>query len=323
MGSLTVLLHEPVKIVAGPSYDYVLVIDKSGSMAGNRDVKCREATNKLLNDLPDDTKVSVIVFNDSILDSTELLPLTESHRSRISRAVSISPTWGTDFNNALNKAREIVSNASALTRPVRIILISDGEDIWSGSRSFIEWAQKMSPPVELCAVQIEMFTSAEVREAINATGGTIQDQTTADQLASSLQKVIVSGGEAKDVDILKATYNGEADQSEDQPNIPYKIMSAVLLLLLGLLAGFSMMIMFSSRGQFRSQVILSTLMGGVAFLLLNYGKSIGLAPAWVCEAIAFSLFGLVFMARNLSVSGSSGQIPAPASGSPSGGSDEW
>ncbi len=69
--------------------------------------------------------------------------------------------------------------------------------------------------------------------------------------------------------------------------------------------------MFSSRGQFRVQVILSAAAGVAAFMLLNFGKSIGLAPAWVCEAVALSLFGLVFMNKNLSVSNTSGNAAVP------------
>ena len=44
--------------------------------------------------------------------------------------------------------------------------------------------------------------------------------------------------------------------------------------------------------------ILFALMGIGAFLLLNYGRYLGLSPAWFCEGLAFSLFGLVFMREN-------------------------
>ena len=56
--------------------------------------------------------------------------------------------------------------------------------------------------------------------------------------------------------------------------------------------------MFSVQGQFRIQIILSALMGICAFLLLNYGRYIGISPAWICEGLAFSLFGIVLMRTN-------------------------
>jgi hypothetical protein len=40
-------------------------------------------------------------------------------------------------------------------------------------------------------------------------------------------------------------------------------------------------------------------MGLAAFLLLNFGRYTGISPAWICEGIALSAFGLVFMRENL------------------------
>ena len=78
------------------------------------------------------------------------------------------------------------------------------------------------------------------------------------------------------------------------------LLTAALLLLQGALCGFSLMMMYSVNGQFRFQTILSPLMGISAFLLLNFGRHLGISPAWICEGIAFSLFGIVFMRENQS-----------------------
>ena len=98
------------------------------------------------------------------------------------------------------------------------------------------------------------------------------------------------------VDTLKATYNGQT--ADGKPNTPYMIMTCVLMILQGLLCGFALKIMFSVQGQKRVQTILSPAMGLAAFLMLNFGRHIGISPAWLCEALAFSLFGLVFMREN-------------------------
>ena len=307
VGCLTVLLHEPVKIMVG-QYDYVLAIDKSWSMNGERDRKCQEAVNKLIDGLSDNTRVSVVVFDDGILDSTDLLPLAADHRKRLSAAVAIRPNGGTKFDPALNEARRIIDQAGDHNRPVRIVLLSDGDGSFFTYKDFIQWAQNAPNKVELSAIQINGRTKNEVRSAVEATGGTIQDEASVDKLGTNLGKVI-SSGNSEDVDTLKATYNGQT--ADGKSNTTYKIMSLVMLVLLGLLAGFSLMIMFSSRGQFRVQVIISAAAGVAAFLLLNFGKSIGLAPAWVCEAVALSLFGLVFMNKNLSVSNTSGNAAVP------------
>ena len=269
VGCLTVLLHEPVKIMVG-QYDYVLAIDKSWSMNGERDRKCQEAVNKLIDGLSDNTRVSVVVFDDGILDSTDLLPLAADHRNRLSAAVAIRPNGGTKFDPALNEARRIIDQAGDHNRPVRIVLLSDGDGSFFTYKDFIQWAQNAPNKVELSAIQINGRTKNEVRSAVEATGGTIQDEASVDKLGTNLGKVI-SSGNSEDVDTLKATYNGQT--ADGKSNTTYKIMSLVMLVLLGLLAGFSLMIMFSSRGQFRVQVILSAAAGVAAFLLL--GKTAG------------------------------------------------
>ena len=99
------------------------------------------------------------------------------------------------------------------------------------------------------------------------------------------------------VDTLKATYEGQT--SDGKPNTPYMILTCVLLIIQGLLCGFALKIMFSVQGQFRFQTILSPLMGLAAFLILNFGRFAGIAPAWICEGAAFSVLGCVFMRENL------------------------
>ena len=146
--------------------------------------------------------------------------------------------------------------------------------------------------IELCAIQLGDPMLSMVKEAVKATDGTVFDQTAISDLASELKSLKSTLTVPEPVDTLKATYEGKT--ADGKPNTPYVILTGALLLVLGLLCGFSLMIMFSVQGQFRFQVILSALMGICAFLLLNFGRYLGISPAWICEGLAFSLFGLVF-----------------------------
>lgn len=233
---------------------------------------------------------------------------------------------GENDSVALNAVMRMIDQMEESSRPIRIILVTDAEIEYeldqnnnfkvdkNGNRiiyrekenkrafeSFVKWAEKRNsegtkPKVELCGIQLGSRMQDMVKDAIKRTGGQIFDQTKPEELAEKLGTLKSEVVIPEPVDTLKATYDGKT--ADGKPNTAYVILTGALLLLLGLLCGFSLMIMFSLRGQFRFQVILSAMMGLAAFALLNWGKSAGITPAWICEAIAFSLFGLVFMQTN-------------------------
>ena len=306
IGCLAEILHQPVIIEhVEPQYDYLLLVDKSGSMdfTGIEDA-CNEGLKSLLDEMEAENRVGIIAFENEIAGQVEMKPLDEVQKARILEIIEI-PAWGqTNFGTLMNAAMQMVDRETDHSRTVRMILVTDGDEESLGDfNAFNTWAQEQNASgekqVELCAIQLGPTPMLDmVKEAVRVTGGTIYDRVDTSELARQLQSLKSTKIIPERVDTLKATYDGMT--ADGKPNTPYMILTAALLLLQGALCGFSLMMMYSVNGQFRFQTILSPLMGICAFLLLNFGKTLGIAPAWICEGIAFSLFGIVFMRENQS-----------------------
>jgi len=314
-GCLAEVLHQPVVIEhVEPEYDYIIVLDKSGSMVfTDLDEPCRKALHTMLDDMEDECRVGIVAFSDELMGCEDIRPLDEEQREKIGKAIDIEiPITktayglegpGTDFSVAMETTMSVVDRMADRNRTVRIILVTDGDSAVHGNfNSFTQWAKKLNEQnpnqkqIELCAVQLGDPMLSMVKAAVNSTEGKIYDQIEPSELAKELKSLKSTLVIPESVDTLKATFEGRT--ADGKPNTPYVILTAALLLLLGLLCGFSLMIMFSLSGQFRAQVIISALMGICAFLLLNYGRYLSISPAWVCEGLAFSLFGIVLMREN-------------------------
>lgn len=315
-GCLAEVLHQPVVIEhVEPEYDYVIALDKSGSMVfTDLEKPCQKALHTMLEDMEDECRVGFVAFGDTITGVQDIKLLDEAQRKAINDIVDqpipivTEPNGdqygpGTDFSLAMDSAISLIDRLPEKTRTVRIILVTDGDkDVMGDFTAFNPWVSKLNAQnpaqkqVELCAIQLGDPMLPMVREAVNATEGKVFDQTDPSELAKELMSLKSTLVIPEAVDTLKATFEGKT--ADDKPNTPYVILTAALLLLLGLLCGFSLMIMFSLSGQFRIQVIISAVMGICAFLLLNYGRYLSISPAWICEGLAFSLFGVVLMREN-------------------------
>ena len=304
VGVLAESLHQPVV----ERYDYVFMLDKSGSMVfENLDEPSRKAMHDMVAGMEEADRVGFVAFDNSIRASVPIGRLDAERRRRVEQAIETEipivthsdgtmEGAGTDFSAAFEETRKLIETRSDQSHTVRVILVTDGDDQVIGSpTAFSAWMRQVNAGrkrVELCAVQLGGAMLPMVKDAVRGSGGLIYDNTNPAELLSALQEM----DETITVDTLKATYAGKT--ADGRPNTQYKILTCVFLVILGLLCGLSLMVMFSLSGQFRFQVILSPLMGIAAFLLFNWGRLIGIAPAWICEAIAFSLFGLVLMRGN-------------------------
>ncbi len=322
IGCLAEVLHQPVIVEhVEPAYDYLIIMDKSGSMVfWDLEKPCQQALNQLIDTMEDENRVGIIAFDDKIQGRVSMAALDDTQRGKIHGVINTkiytyeetdpvtgetySVGGGTFFSDAMDEAMRMLGSDTPRERTVRIIMVTDGDDQSVGNfNAFTSWAKKQNSAVpegkqiEFCAVQIGEAPMLDmVKKAVEATGGTIYDGTRINDLAAKLQSLKKTTIVPEKIDTLKATYAGQT--ADGKPNTPYMIISAAMLLILGLLTGFSLMMMFSVRNQFRFQIILSPLMGICAFLLLNFGQKLGISPAWVCEGLAFSLFGIVLMREN-------------------------
>ena len=105
-----------------------LVIDRSGSMAGQKLANARAAARKLVESLREGDRLALITYGS---DVTTLVPSTlidSGSRARLLSAVAgISDRGGTYLSGGFEAGRDEVLKASAAGQLRRVILISDGQ----------------------------------------------------------------------------------------------------------------------------------------------------------------------------------------------------
>lgn len=104
--------------------DWVLVIDRSGSMAdGNRLQRARQACQTLTRDMATDSLPALVVFNSAAQTVADF----DAGKDALDKAVSsISANGGTAIAKGLEQALQLLANRPSASR--HILLISDGED---------------------------------------------------------------------------------------------------------------------------------------------------------------------------------------------------
>jgi hypothetical protein len=178
----------------------------------------------------------------------------------------------------------IKNSKDLLGRPVRIVIMTDGEPAEStiiasgGLGTLLDDFKRYNASVS-CVRLSGDIQSDLLNCVIDGTGGDRFTANTADQLAQGLEAVSKAAG----TDVLR------------DPGPEAKWICGVLFLLTGLVTGTGLSLMLSRRHQFRYQLILSPLSGAAAFVICKYAPGM---PDWIREGIAFSAYSLVLMKKN-------------------------
>ncbi len=112
--------------VAAAPVQMVLVIDRSGSMSGEKIARARDAANELVRQLSDQDELAVVTFGS---DTTEL-PLQRAHaegKAAMHAFIDgIRENGGTNISGGLERAQQLLKAAPA--RGIRrVVLMSDGQ----------------------------------------------------------------------------------------------------------------------------------------------------------------------------------------------------
>ncbi|GBC60275.1 VWA domain-containing protein [Desulfonema ishimotonii] len=107
--------------------DMVIVLDRSGSMDGEKIRDARQAVLKLLDQLSPRDRFALVSYSDAVCKHADLCPVTDAGRERLTQAVSrISAGGGTNLGAGLQQGLQILSDARKTGNLGRVILISDG-----------------------------------------------------------------------------------------------------------------------------------------------------------------------------------------------------
>lgn len=104
-----------------------VVIDTSGSMAGDKMVNARKAAGRFVDSLADGDIVSLHTFSDEVAERVSPVRLDASSRARFASAISeLTPAGGTNLFDGVRVAGLAVMNAPASHAVRRVVLVSDG-----------------------------------------------------------------------------------------------------------------------------------------------------------------------------------------------------
>ncbi|MBK6765694.1 MAG: VWA domain-containing protein [bacterium] len=115
--------------------DVILVLDRSGSMSGEKIAQARDAARFVINNLNPEDRFELISYNDGVETCfNALLPGTNENRARALEDVNrVESGGGTNIHDALGRAMEILSNGnrqasliSDATRPAYVFFMTDG-----------------------------------------------------------------------------------------------------------------------------------------------------------------------------------------------------
>ena len=254
-----------------------------------------------------------------------MAPLTdELKQSLIKNAETpVSPEgYGVaDFKQTLEAVCGILEERNDPEGTLTILYVSDGEDYYEGDTSLEMKAADYSDRLKSLGATVNYIYVQEdfnnqMTKLAESTGGETFYATQSDELLDRMQQMST---------VIEVEYVYKDALRDIQESSTAKIVTGILLLLLGVLIGVSLTLMLSVQGQKRFQLVLSPLMAAAAFLLLCFGNSL-IPTAWIREAAAFTLFGVVLMRSNRGITGGrrAARSSAPASSIGSESSDsEW
>ena len=117
---------EPAHHVRRPT-DVVIILDRSGSMMGDKIEQARAAVRELLAQLGDQDRFALVTYSDDAAVAVPLSTVGDRQRSAWFETVAaIQPDGGTNMSSGLDRGLDLIEHGRADGRVPHVILISDG-----------------------------------------------------------------------------------------------------------------------------------------------------------------------------------------------------
>lgn len=109
--------------------DFIIVVDVSGSMAGERIQTVRDSLLKATKLFTDTDRVAVVIFDDRVDHIMPLTPMNAEGKAALSKvAMELETRGGTDIANAMRFTLKVADGRTHSSAPVHVVFMTDGED---------------------------------------------------------------------------------------------------------------------------------------------------------------------------------------------------
>lgn len=172
--------------------NFGLVLDRSGSMAGDKINKLREAVKLALGQMGAQDLISVVLFDDKVDVLVPSQPLTDGTRLQ-SQVGQIVDRGGTSISKGMRKGLDEIRRGIASNRVSRMLLLTDGET-YGDEEQCKQIAQECGAAgVPITALGLGDEWNSELLDAIAQQSGGQSDQLVApDQIVREFQQTISS-----------------------------------------------------------------------------------------------------------------------------------
>jgi hypothetical protein len=168
-----------------PDTDNMIIVDRSGSMLGEKIVAAQEAAKLYADSYSEGDRIGVLSFNDAVAEEYPLSEWTEDNRDDVAQAIDDidTPAGATANGAALREGNAKLVGQASPNPAWAIVLLSDGEDTVEDTNDHIpayigEWGTAANngdqvPVVHVVAVGDDA-DGVELSKLTNQTGGKFQ-----------------------------------------------------------------------------------------------------------------------------------------------------
>ena len=170
----------------------VLVLDRSGSMAGSKIADLRQAASLTLDRLGPDDLVSIVVFDDSVDVLATARPAAD-RAALLAEIARIDERGGTQMSLGLRAGLEQAQAGLGPDRVSRLVLLTDGEtwDDEDRCRELAQTAAQMGVPITALGLGDE-WNQALLTDLADLSGGNWEFIDTPDRILEAFRQVVVT-----------------------------------------------------------------------------------------------------------------------------------